>query len=64
VLAWHRQVQRDVLAALKEVPTIWFSGREHDAEWPGDLGSHSAYHRVRDIEQALTGQRHKKRKST
>ena len=31
VLAWHRQVQEDVLAALSEAPEEWFSGREHGA---------------------------------
>ena len=53
VLAWHRQVQEDVLAALKAAPEEWFSGREHRPEWPSDLDGHSAYHRVKDIEQAL-----------
>lgn len=54
VLAWHRQVQEDVLAALRAAPEAWFSGRERKAEWPNDLDSHSAYHRVNDIEQALS----------
>jgi len=53
VLAWHRQVHQDVLAALKEAPEKWFSGRERKPDWPGDLDGHSAYHRVKDIEQAL-----------
>ena len=53
VLAWHRQVQKDVLAALQEAPEEWFSGRERGPDWPGDLDSHSSYHRVKDIEQAL-----------
>jgi len=53
VLAWHRQVQEDVLAALREAPEAWFSARERRAEWPFDLDGHSAYHRVRDIEGAL-----------
>jgi hypothetical protein len=59
VLAWHRQVQRDALAALKEAPDEWFSGRERRQEWPYDLDGHSAYHRVKDIEQALRT-RHKR----
>jgi len=54
VLAWHRQVQKDVLAALKEAPEKWFSGRERKPEWPNDLDGHSAFHRVKDIEQALS----------
>jgi hypothetical protein len=53
VLAWHRQVQADVLAALREAPEAWFSERERGAPWPFDLDGHSAQHRVRDIERAL-----------
>ena len=53
VLAWHRQVQKDVLAALQEAPEEWFSGREREPDWPGDLVGHSTYHRVKDIEWAL-----------
>jgi Mycothiol maleylpyruvate isomerase N-terminal domain len=53
VLAWHRQVQSDVLAALREAPEAWFSDRERGAPWPFDLDGHSAAHRVRDIERAL-----------
>jgi hypothetical protein len=53
VLAWHRQVQEDVLAVLKELPEVWFNGKEHGQDWPGDLDSHSSYHRVKDIERAL-----------
>jgi len=53
VLAWHRQVQKDVLAALRAAPAEWFSKREHAPDWPGDLDSHSAAHRIKDIERAL-----------
>jgi hypothetical protein len=53
VLAWHRQVQVDVLSALREAPDEWFSGKERRAEWPYDLDGHSAFHRVKDIERAL-----------
>ncbi len=53
VLAWHREVHQDVLAALQEAPEEYFSGREHGPDWPGDLDGHSAYHRVKDIEEAL-----------
>jgi hypothetical protein len=53
VLAWHRQVQEDVLTALQEAPEKWFSGRERGPDWPGDLDGHSSYHRVKDIERAL-----------
>jgi hypothetical protein len=58
VLAWHRQVQEEVLATLRAAPEEWFSGRERKAEWPNDLDGHSAYHRVKDIERALeTGEK-------
>jgi uncharacterized damage-inducible protein DinB len=53
VLAWHRQVQEQVLEALRAAPDDWFSGRERRNEWPYDLEGHSAYHRVRDIQRAL-----------
>ncbi len=53
VLAWHRQVQADLLAALREAPEDWFSGRERAQRWPYDLDGHSADHRVKDIERAL-----------
>ena len=53
VLAWHRQVQKEALAALKETPAEWFSGRDRRARWPFDLDGHSSYHRVHDIEDAL-----------
>ena len=55
VLAWHRQVQEDVLAALRDAPDEWFNGREHRPAWPFDLDEHSASHRVKDIERALAG---------
>ena len=53
VLAWHRQVHEDVLAAMRAAPDEWFSGRERRLEWPYDLDGHSAYHRVKDIERTL-----------
>lgn len=53
VLAWHRQVQQDVLAALRDAPEAWFSGREHSPQWPYDLHGHSSYHRVKDIQAAV-----------
>lgn len=53
VLAWHRQVQVEVLAALRDAPEEWFSEKERRPEWPFDLDGHSSYHRVNDIEQAL-----------
>src|SRR3972149_1729749 len=53
VLNWHRQVQKDVLAAMREAPDKWFSSRERNLDWPFDLDGHSTYHRVNDIERAL-----------
>ena len=53
VLEWHRQVQAEVLEALRAAPEAWFSGKERRAEWPYDLDGHSADHRVKDIERAL-----------
>ncbi|SRR5581483_452485 len=53
VLAWHRQVQKDVLAALRAAPDEWFTGRDRGPEWPYDLDGHSTDHRVKDIKQAL-----------
>lgn len=53
VLAWHRQVQQDVVAALRVAPEAWFTGRERRPDWPFDLDGHSNYHRVKDIEEAL-----------
>jgi len=53
VLAWHRQVQEDLMVALRAAPEKWFSEKERRSEWPYDLDGHSAYHRVKDIEGAL-----------
>ncbi len=53
VLAWHRKVQEDVLAALREAPDQWFSRPSRGDDWPYDLDGHSSDHRVKDIERAL-----------
>ncbi len=53
VLAWHRQVQENVLTVLRDTPDKWFSGRERREEWPYDLNGHSAYHRLNDIKRVL-----------
>jgi hypothetical protein len=55
VLAWHRDVQAQVIAAIESKPDDWFGRRERSPYWPGDFGSHSATHRRKDIEAALTG---------
>ena len=51
--ALPNEVQKDVLAALREAPAEWFSKRDHSPDWPYDLLGHSASHRVKDIERAL-----------
>jgi hypothetical protein len=53
VLEWHRRVHDDVMRTLRAVPSERFTSREHGPDWPGDLTSHSAWHRLRDIEAAL-----------
>ena len=53
VLAWHRQVQQEVLEALRSAPEAWFTRRERRAEWPYDLDGHSADHRVKDIKRVI-----------
>lgn len=53
ILAWHRQVQADVMRTLRATPEDFFTRKERGADWPGDFTSHSAWHRVRDIEAAL-----------
>jgi Mycothiol maleylpyruvate isomerase N-terminal domain len=53
VLQWHRGVHDDVIKTLRTVPIERFTRREHGPDRPGDFTSHSAWHRVRDIETAL-----------
>jgi hypothetical protein len=53
VFAWHRKIQKELLAALQDAPESWFNGREHPSEWPNDLDGHSRYHQEKDIEPAL-----------
>jgi hypothetical protein len=53
VLAWHREVQADILSTLAATPEEWFSRRQHASGWPADFDGHSAGHRLRDIERAL-----------
>jgi hypothetical protein len=53
VLEWHRQVEADVLRALRAAPDDWFSRPSRGDNWPFDLDGHSAEHRIKDIERAL-----------
>jgi hypothetical protein len=43
-----------VLSALRAAPDAWFTGKDRRLEWPNDLAGHITYHRVNDIEQALS----------
>jgi hypothetical protein len=54
VVEWHRRVQDEVMRTLAETPAEWFGRREHAPQWPGDFDGHSAGHRIRDIEAALS----------
>jgi len=53
VVEWHRRVHEDALRALTEAPAEWFGRRERSPAWPADFDSHSAGHRVRDMEAAV-----------
>jgi hypothetical protein len=55
VLAWHRRVQAEMLAALRGAPEAWFAGKERREDWPFDAVGHIAEHRVHDVERALEG---------
>jgi Mycothiol maleylpyruvate isomerase N-terminal domain len=54
VLAWHREIHAEVIRTLAGLPAEWFGRREHGPEWPADFDGHSAAHRVKDIEAALS----------
>jgi hypothetical protein len=53
VIGFHRQVHLDVLRLLTSRDDAWFGSRERGAGWPSDFESHSAGHRLKDIEAAL-----------
>jgi uncharacterized damage-inducible protein DinB len=57
ILAWHRRVHEETLAALRAAPDKWFTGRDRRPEWPNDLSGHISNHRINDIEQALAGKK-------
>lgn len=57
LVAWHREVQKDVLRTLAANPPQWFRHRERSAQWPLDFDGHSAGHRTSDIEAALAAGR-------
>jgi len=53
VVAWHQQVQADLIKTLRDRPDDWFGRRDRSPDWPSDFVGHSAWHRIRDIEAAL-----------
>ena len=57
VVTWHREVHADVLRTLARMPAAAFARPGRSAFWPGDFDGHSAAHRVKDIEAALSGGR-------
>lgn len=50
VLAWHRQVQSDLVAAVLNAPESHFSKRERSPSWPFGAVGHSTKHRMKDLE--------------
>lgn len=53
VLVWHRQVQEELVQAIKNAPDSWFSGKKRNEQWPFDAVGHSVEHRLKDLEPAL-----------
>ncbi len=45
LVAWHRQVQKDVMKTLAANPPAWFARRDRSPKWPLDFDAHSADHR-------------------
>ena len=50
VLAWHRQVQSDLVAAVLNAPESHFSKRGRSPSWPFGAIGHSTKHRMKDLE--------------
>jgi hypothetical protein len=53
LLEWHLWVQCQVLDAIDSRDEAWFGRRPRSPWWPSDFESHSAEHRLDDIEAAL-----------
>jgi hypothetical protein len=49
VVAYHRQVGREIRQALRALPSAYFAKRV-SPQWPNDLVGHSAEHRRRHLE--------------
>lgn len=50
VIAYHRRIHREVMAALRARPTSYFTDPPRSPPWPNDLIGHSAQHRERHLE--------------
>lgn len=55
VVAYHRSVHRDVVAALRARPESYFNDPPRSPIWPNDLVGHAAEHRQRHLEVLLDG---------
>lgn len=51
VVAYHRSLHREILAALEALPDDYFRKRRSPI-WPNDLIGHSAAHRTRHLERS------------
>jgi hypothetical protein len=49
VVAYHRQVHREVMAALRARPDSYFADPPRSLSWPNDLVGHAAGHRERHL---------------
>jgi hypothetical protein len=59
VVAYHRRIHREVMAALRARPASYFTDTPRSPMWPNDLIGHSAQHRTRHLESLEpTAQRH------
>lgn len=52
VIAYHRSVHREVVAALRARPEAYYA-KKRSPHWPGDLLGHAAGHRRRHLEPLL-----------
>ena len=64
VIAYHRRIHREVMAALRARPTSYFTDPPRSPMWPNDLIGHSAEHRERHLESLERAARDKGGKST
>lgn len=54
VIAFHRAVHRDVMAALRARPEEYFRDPPRSPQWPNDLIGHPRGHRERHLERVAT----------